>query len=97
MFGGHSKLYNAVTGTAEPRQEKAAQNLQRTDASNAVLVTQSRAVMVGGRGLNAFRGLEDCTVMRTIVNSCVDKLQNATFLFFSPLYVVAVATGPRTA
>jgi hypothetical protein len=60
-----AKSYNVATRTAEPRRAKTAQNSQRNEASDAVLVTSSRAV----RGMKSFGGLEACNLTATIAVS----------------------------
>jgi hypothetical protein len=47
MLQGHCKIYHVVTPTAEPSRVKTACNSQRSKATNAVLLTQSRSVSVG--------------------------------------------------
>jgi hypothetical protein len=60
-FKVRAKSYNVATRTAEPGRVKTFQNSQRSKASNAVLLSWSRAVR------KPFRGLEACNLVTTTV------------------------------
>jgi hypothetical protein len=65
-----AKSHNVSTRTAELRWVKTAQNSQRSKASNAVLLTWSRAV----RGAKSFRGLEACNLVTLAIMMLSSRL-----------------------
>jgi hypothetical protein len=62
-FTVSAKSYNVETRRSEARRAKTARNSHRSKASNAVVVTQRRAVMGEGGDGKCFSSLEACDLV----------------------------------